>query len=74
MEGSSRQALPPVERLFASSRLAEDLLSTVYERLLATDRRQEKWAEQDQSSNANACGKEAFEQEAMENFVTGGRS
>ena len=75
MEGFSRQGVPPVERSFVCSRLAEDLLSSVYERLLGTDRRQEKWAEPDQSSNTNACGnEEATEQEAMETFATGGRS
>jgi hypothetical protein len=69
MEGLSRRSLPPVERFFVSSRLAEDLLSSVYERLLGTGRRQERWAERGRSSDNDKT-----EYEAMETFATGGRS
>ena len=74
MEGLSRQYVPPVERSFVSSRLAEDLLSSVYERLLGTERRAEKLADRGRSADAADCGNESTEQEAMEILVTGGRS
>lgn len=74
MEGLSRRSVPPVERSFVSSRLAEDLLSSVYERLLGTERQREKLAKRGRSSNSAYCGNENTEQEAMNIVVTGGRS
>lgn len=74
MEGLSRQGVPPVERSFVSSRLAEDLLSSVYERLVETERRPERLADQGRSLDTADWENESTEQEAMEILVTGGRS
>ena len=75
MEGLSRPSVPPVVRSFATSRLAEDLLSGVYERLLlGADRRRENLPEQGRSGDAGVCGVENTEQEALEFLATGGRS
>jgi hypothetical protein len=74
MEGLSRQSVPPVVRSFVPSRLAEDLLSGVYEALLATGRLREKLPEQGRSGDAGDCGDEKTEQEALETLATGGRS
>jgi len=74
MEGLVRQAVPPVVRSFVPSRLAEDLLSGVYECLLRTGRRQEKLPVQGKSGDGCACGDENGEQEALETLTMGGCS
>jgi hypothetical protein len=74
MEGLARQSAPPVVRSFVPSRLAEDLLSGVYERLLETGRPQEKLPNRGRSGDAGDCGDENTEQEALETLATGGRS
>jgi hypothetical protein len=74
MEGLARQSVPPVVRSFVPSRLAEDLLSSVYERLLGTGKRQETFPERCQSGGGGDCEDENAEQEALETLATGGRS
>jgi hypothetical protein len=74
MEGLARRSAPPVVRSFVPSRLAEDLLYGVYERLLETGRRQEKSPERGRSGDAGDCEDEYTEQEALETLATGGRS
>ncbi len=74
MEGLSRRSVPPVERSFVSSRLAEDLLSSVYGRLLETGKRREQLPERGRSGEGDHGGDENTEQEALETLTTGGRS
>jgi hypothetical protein len=74
MEGLSRRSVPPVERSFVSSRLAEDLLSSVYERLLGTRRVRKKLPEISRSGEASDGGDENTEKEALETLATGGRA
>ena len=74
MEGLSRQSVPPVVRSFVPSRLAEDLLSGVYEALVGTGSRREKLPERGRSGYAGGCEDEKTEQEALEALATGGRS
>lgn len=69
MEGLPRRSVPPVERSFVSSRLAEDLLASVYERLLGTAGGRKKV-----SGQARDDGDQSTEQEALETLATGGRS
>jgi hypothetical protein len=73
MEGSARRSVPPVQRSFVSSRLAEDLLSSVYERLLGTERQRMPLPERSQFDNA-CDGDENTEPESLEALATGGRS
>ena len=74
MEGLLRRSVPPVERAFVSSRLAEDLLSSVYERLLGTGGQRERLPVRSRSGEACGGGDENAEQEALETLATGGRS
>ena len=74
MEGRSRRSVPSVERSFVSSRLAEDLLSSVYERLLGTRRGRMELPEVGRSGKARDGGDENMEQEALTTLPTGGRS
>jgi hypothetical protein len=74
MEGSARRLVPPVERAFVPSRLAEDLLSSVYERLLGTGRRRVLLLERSRSDDACDDGNKNTEQETLEVLATGGRS
>ena len=73
MEGFARRSLPPTVRSFAPSRLAEDLMSSVYERLLAT----KTW--QDPLPETVGVGQECVGMDAsmpvvLETLATGGRS
>jgi len=74
MDGLSRRSVPPVQRSFVSSRLAEDLLSSVYERLLGTERRPKALLERNRAGDAGDGRSEQVEQEALEILATGGRS
>jgi hypothetical protein len=74
MDGVSRRPVPPVERSFVSSRLAEDLLSSVYERLLGTAGRRERLPVRNRSGDACDGWNEKAEQEALGTLATGGRS
>lgn len=65
MEGLSRRSVPPVVRSFVPSRLAEDLWSGVYERLLEGSRPGEA---------SNGGDDEPTEHDALEALATGGRS
>jgi hypothetical protein len=74
MEGPARRSVPPVQRSFVSSRLAEDLLSSVYERLLGTERPRVPLLERSRSDDACDGGNKNAEQETPEALATGGRS
>jgi hypothetical protein len=74
MEGSARRSVPPVERSFVSSRLAEELLSSVYERLLGPERQRVPLPERSRSDDACDGWNKNTEQETLEALATGGRS
>ena len=73
MEGRSRRSVPAVERSFVSSRLAEDLLSSVYERLLGTSRGRRELSEVGRSGKTRDGGHGNTEQEALISLARGGR-
>jgi hypothetical protein len=74
MEGWSGRSAPPLVRSFVPSRLAEDLMAGVYERLLGTRRQRDPLPETDRSRKVGVGLKESMEQESPEVVAIGGRS
>ena len=74
MDGFARRSLPPTVRSFAPSRLAEDLMSSVYERLLATKRWRDPLPETSGRDEVCVASAEVRVPVVLEAIATGGRS